>query len=75
MDLLGRGACNGEVEGYPAFEDGSEGFVLALGVTGRGMTQCISASLLELDRWSHPNMTVPSLILSKDCVNFIYLLY
>lgn len=45
------------------------------GVTRRGMTQCISDSLLELDRWSHPNMTVPSLILSKDCVNFIYLFY
>lgn len=45
------------------------------GVTRRGMTQCISASLLVLDRWSRPNMTVPSLILSKDCVNFIYLLY
>ena len=45
------------------------------GVTRRGMTQCISASLLVLDRWSRPNMTVPSLILTKDCVNFIYLLY
>lgn len=44
-------------------------------VTRRGMTQCISASLLVLDRWSRPNMTVPSLILGKDCVNFIYLLY
>lgn len=45
------------------------------GVTRRGMTQCISAALLVLDRWSRPNMTVPNLILSKDCVNFIYLLY
>lgn len=45
------------------------------GVTRRGMTQCISASLLVLDRWSRPNMTVLCLILSKDCVNFIYLLY
>lgn len=45
------------------------------GVTRRGMTQCISAALLVLDRWSRPNMTVPSLILRKDCVNFIYLLY
>lgn len=44
-------------------------------VTRRGMAQCISASLLVLDRWSRPNMTVPSLIPSKDCVNFIYLLY
>lgn len=45
------------------------------GVTRRGMTQCISASLLVLDRWSRPNMTVPRLILSKHSVNFIYLLY
>lgn len=45
------------------------------GVTRRGMTQCISASLLVLDRWSRPNMTVPSLILSKACANFMYRLY
>lgn len=48
--------------------------VSSYGVTRRGMTQCISASLLEFDRWSRPNVTVLSLILSKDCVNFIYLL-
>lgn len=49
--------------------------VYSYGVTRRGMTQCISASLLVLDRWSRPNMTVPSLILGKVSVNFIYLLY
>lgn len=45
------------------------------GMTRRGMTQCISASLLVLDRWSRPNITVPSLILSKACVNFMYCLH
>lgn len=50
-------------------------FAYSYGVTRRGMTQCISASLLVLDRWSRPNMTEPSLIFSKDSVNFIYLLY
>lgn len=35
------------------------------GVTRRGMTQSLSASLLALDRWSRPNATVLSLIPHK----------
>ena len=42
------------------------------GVTRRRMTQCISASLLVLDRWSRPNMTVPSLILPQKAVWTLY---
>lgn len=42
------------------------------GVTrGRGMTQCISASLLPLDRWSLPNVTVRSSIFGRKLVNFM----
>lgn len=44
------------------------------GVTrGRGMTQCISASLLALDRWSLPNATVRSSILGRKLANFMLL--
>lgn len=44
------------------------------GVTrGRGMTQCISASLLALDRWSLPNVTVRSSILGRKLANFMSL--
>lgn len=42
------------------------------GVTrGRGMTQCISASLLALDRWSLPNVTVRSSIFGRKLANFM----
>lgn len=44
------------------------------GVTrGRGMTQCISASVLVLDRWSLPNVTVRSSILGRKLANFMLL--
>lgn len=39
----------------------------------RGMTQCISASLLALDRWSLPNITVRSSILGRKLANFMLL--
>lgn len=45
------------------------------GVTRRGMNQWISASLLVVDKWSRPNMTVPSSIRSKDCGSFIYVFH
>lgn len=45
------------------------------GVTRRGMTRCTSTSLLVLDRWSCPDVTVPSLFLSTAHVNFMYLFY
>lgn len=44
------------------------------GVTrGRGMTQCISASLVALDRWSLPNVTVRSSIFGRKLANFMSL--
>lgn len=44
------------------------------GVTrGRGMTQCISASLLALDRWSLPNVTVRNSIFGRKLANFMSL--
>lgn len=41
-------------------------------VTSRGMTQCISGSLLPLDRWTLPEMTVPCFILGKECIWTLY---